>query len=1119
MPISQVSLDDWRCARCGATSSRPTWLAVDAVERPDLLDRFSDLIEFECPACSEPVRRAQPLLVLRLAKAAPLIAARDALDERDPLDALEETVGVVQHELGAALDDVPGPPVVVSFDEIVAGVQENVDADVEAFHSRADGSHPHAPAYRSLLSKIASAQQWQQIDGGLEALALVGSEKQLRDVVEQWPEILSAQAEHRAAQRVEAAASDGERDFAASILETVRLVRQGDFTGAWSLRESVTREYLEELKEITAPRMEAIRAAWSEAHWPEVVRIGRELLAVLPPTTRPEIQVDVAHFTATALLHIEGSDREEGAEEAIRLCRFALVTLDASPEIDDPQRRIPIVSNLGSAFGFRPRGDPAWNGEQAIAYLTEAIELSSDAGDRDSWAMAQTNLANALINRGQAGDYDRARDHLRLALTHRSRQRDARDWAFTQLHLGLSYSRDDSGDRAANLQDAVLHFSKARDAARVAGDIPLLAYSEHNLAVERIELALMPGTAPERQSELLDRAEANARESARLSSAESSPVRFGHAWKMVGEVCTARADHDGAIEAFRRALSVLSADVAPSAARKASRMLLDAAEAQDDVEAAAEAAARLVEAAAATVFSRSRTDDRMSEHRGPQTTDFRFAANALVRANRIEDAATALELGRTTELGLLTLDETIDLDMLAYLDPSLRDEVEQVSASFRADILELEERSVSDRAEQFARIRAALQQLPTFERALDPPTLDEIGEIAQQQRPLVYLASAPTGSFAIIIGRDESEGLQIDALYVPDCDSRAISHLVVGIDAEGAEVAPDPYLFAQAFEPELLDTAIAALSPLVGQKLLRPLSESLARRGASGVTLVATGLLGIMPLHAIPWNSTTGSTLTLLDNFDVTFAPSARLQRACIRRASARADDPIHLVGIANPLPHPRPLDSAELEMELVQAFVPTDNIRVLSGEEATVERVIELLPLGTHLHLACHGGGRVFDPLFSAALSLSNEEELSGLEIARLDIPARLVVASGCETGVPQGGYYAVDESLGLASAFIAAGAAGVVSTLWSVEDFPTALVISRFYEGLFVANMPPATALRHAQIWVRDADEATVDAYVSRQPTLRTVRSRSASSVVSSGAARYSAPSCWAAFVFSGA
>ena len=416
-------------------------------------------------------------------------------------------------------------------------------------------------------------------------------------------------------------------------------------------------------------------------------------------------------------------------------------------------------------------------------------------------------------------------------------------------------------------------------------------------------------------------------------------------------------------------------------------------------------------------------------------------------------------------------------------------------------------------------IVAPLQQLPTFERALDPPTLEEIGEIAQQQQPLVYLGSAPTGSFAIIIGRDESDDLQIEALHVPDCDSRAISHLVFGIDADGVEVAPDPYLFAQAFEPELLDTAISALSPLIGQKLLRPLSESLARRGASGVTLVAAGLLGIMPLHAIPWNSATGSTLTLLDDFDVTFAPSARLQRACIRRASRRAVDPVHLIGIANPLPHPRPLDGAELEMELAQTFVPTDNIRVLSGEEATKERVIEALPLGTHLHLACHGGGRVFDPLFSAALSLSHEEELSGLEIARLDIPARLVVASGCETGVPQGGYYAVDESLDLASAFIAAGAAGVVSTLWSVEDFPTALIVSKFYEGLFVANMPPATALRQAQIWVRDADQAAIDAYISHEPSLRTLRSRGESSVVLSGAAPHSAPSCWAAFVFSGA
>ena len=272
------------------------------------------------------------------------------------------------------------------------------------------------------------------------------------------------------------------------------------------------------------------------------------------------------------------------------------------------------------------------------------------------------------------------------------------------------------------------------------------------------------------------------------------------------------------------------------------------------------------------------------------------------RAGRLEKAVTALELGRTRELGLLTLAESIDLEALSHLDPGLRVELENAITSFRADILGLEDRSASDRSEQFARIRSALRQIPTFEKALDPPTLDEIGKVAQPQRPLVYLGSAPRGSFAIIVDRSEDAGVRVEAIHAPDCDSQAIVHLAMfGLDADGTQVASAAYLAAQAHAPERLDTAIVALSPLIGEKLLRPLADSLAGRGASGVTLVPAGLLGLMPLHAIAWSDAAGNRRSLIDDYDVTFAPSARLQLACMQRASRRVGDPIRLSGSLTP--------------------------------------------------------------------------------------------------------------------------------------------------------------------------------------------------------------------------
>lgn len=1114
MPISQARVVDWKCAHCSSTTPRLTWLAIDAVERPDLIQGISDSLVFECSACGRPLKRTEPLLVLRLARAAPLIAARTPGDELDPIERLAEVVTAVRRELDEALRDVPGPPVVVAFDGIAAGATRDIDADFEAL--RAGGSDDdHEPAYRRLLREVEANQVRQRIEQGLEELTIVGSEKDLREVVERWPEITTDEAEQRVRQHLEGASTDHRRRFTESMLQTLQLIRREDFRGAWSVRESVIREFWEET---VVPLQRAFEDAKSGASPKTLAQAGLDLLDVLPPGTYPERRAEVGARTVAALLHDEGPRRDQTIERVIELARMVISILDAHPDIDDPRRRVAVLMNLSMAYGNRSRGDPAWNRTQSITLLTEAIERARQSGDRDSWAMAQTNLALVLLNRGETGDVDRARDHLELALTHRSRKRDPGDWAFTQLHLGMAYARADSDDREGNLRRAIRHSANARDGARSAGHTPLLAYAEHNLGTQQHQLSRVEGISAADQSELLDRAEVNAMESVRLSPVGASPFRFGHAWFIIAEIRLARADRDGAIEALKVALTALSADTEPAEAREASRHLVALAEERDDVALAADAAERLVEAAAAAISTHSRADERMSEH-AESSTDFRFAAHALVRAGRLAKAVTALELGRTRELGLLTLAETIDLDALSHLDPDLCAEIERVSASFRADILGIEERSASDRSEQFARIRAALRQVPTFENALDPPTLEEVSEAALPQRPLVYLGSAPKGSFAIIVDKGEDGRVSLGAIHAPDCDSQTIVHLAMfGLQPDGSHVASAAYLAAQAHAPEVLDAAIEALSPLIGEKLLRPLADSLVGRGAAGVTLVPAGLLGLMPLHAIRWSDAAGNRPSLIDDFEVTFAPSARLHLACMQRASRRDGEPVRFVGVANPLPHSDPLAGAELELELAQGLMPAGETVVLKREEATKERVLEVVPAATHTHFACHGGGGLLDPLLSAALSLSGEEELSALEVAGLEMPARLVVASACETGVVQD-YDAVDEALGLATAFVAAGAAGVVSTLWEVDDLGTALIVSKFYEGLFLANRPPAAALREAQLWMRDADGAAISAYTSSRPPLRALSRGRRSSSTPSGSAPYSAPSFWAAFVFNGA
>src|SRR6266567_646453 len=59
-------------------------------------------------------------------------------------------------------------------------------------------------------------------------------------------------------------------------------------------------------------------------------------------------------------------------------------------------------------------------------------------------------------------------------------------------------------------------------------------------------------------------------------------------------------------------------------------------------------------------------------------------------------------------------------------------------------------------------------------------------------------------------------------------------------------------------------------------------------------------------------------------------------------------------------------------------------------------------------------------------------------------------------------------ERYVGLATAFLEAGAERVISTLWSVNDVSTMLLMQALYEEL--AEQPPIIALRSAQLRIRD-------------------------------------------------
>jgi CHAT domain-containing protein len=87
--------------------------------------------------------------------------------------------------------------------------------------------------------------------------------------------------------------------------------------------------------------------------------------------------------------------------------------------------------------------------------------------------------------------------------------------------------------------------------------------------------------------------------------------------------------------------------------------------------------------------------------------------------------------------------------------------------------------------------------------------------------------------------------------------------------------------------------------------------------------------------------------------------------------------------------------------------------------------------------------------------------------EVFGLDLHARLVVLSACQTALASGTQADVppgDDWLGLVEAFHFAGASTVLATLWPVEDRATADLMASFYAAL-KAGRTEGEALAEAQ------------------------------------------------------
>ncbi|WP_093278009.1 CHAT domain-containing protein [Saccharopolyspora shandongensis] len=254
---------------------------------------------------------------------------------------------------------------------------------------------------------------------------------------------------------------------------------------------------------------------------------------------------------------------------------------------------------------------------------------------------------------------------------------------------------------------------------------------------------------------------------------------------------------------------------------------------------------------------------------------------------------------------------------------------------------------------------------------------------------------------------------------------------------------------------------------------LGPVLEWLDDPGTPRIVLVPTGKFTVVPWHAARREAPAGDIRYASQDVVIAYAASARQFVEAARR---------------HPRPWPRKpvlVRTPELHWtrhelgHIHDAHYPDGSYLGRPGPRRrsvpTPEDVLAALPGASLLHLSCHADQAEIP--VESALRLGAGRALPVRDILRRHHEsgphAALVVLAACASDLT---IRAHDEVLTLATAFLAAGASGVVGTKWEIDDLATAMFMIVFHHHLNANHPDPAEALRAAQLWMLDPDRRQI-------------------------------------------
>ena len=147
-----------------------------------------------------------------------------------------------------------------------------------------------------------------------------------------------------------------------------------------------------------------------------------------------------------------------------------------------------------------------------------------------------------------------------------------------------------------------------------------------------------------------------------------------------------------------------------------------------------------------------------------------------------------------------------------------------------------------------------------------------------------------------------------------------------------------------------------------------------------------------------------------------------------------------------------------------------------LTGTHATKAEVMKRMSSVGLIHIAAHGNERTGEialspnPGWSSKFPQRKDYILKMSDVQAANLRARLVVLSCCHSG--RGRVLKGEGVVGIARAFLAAGARSVLVTLWAIDDEATMVFMKSFYQQLKEGKTASA-AVQQSMKFLRESEQ----------------------------------------------